>query len=111
MVPQPVKAVIVLYPWPGQWQEAEVEEDERFKREGQTAIDPNVVWIKQTVTIAISLFDGTDLKCLLTWHTTLDWQRMRCNGGHPCFGKRRILVTFMKYFTNRIFRSNSVMQL
>lgn len=49
MVPQPVKAIVLLFPWPGPWKEYLIREDEKIKAEGQPPIDPNVVWIKQTV--------------------------------------------------------------
>lgn len=51
IVPKPVKAVILLFPWPGPWEAGLLAEDEKIKQEGQAPIDPNVVWIKQTVAI------------------------------------------------------------
>ncbi|KAA1470345.1 peptidase C12 ubiquitin carboxyl-terminal hydrolase 1 [Dentipellis sp. KUC8613] len=52
MVPHPVKAVVLLFPIRGGIETARREEDERLKKEGQPAIDPTVVWIKQTISNA-----------------------------------------------------------
>lgn len=49
MVPQPVKAVILLFPVLDQVDPKRDEEDARIAKEGQHPIDSTVVWIKQTV--------------------------------------------------------------
>lgn len=51
MVPQPVKAVILLFPSAFGWRERNAEEDGKIVEIGQHPVDPNVIWIKQTVSI------------------------------------------------------------
>lgn len=48
MIPQPVKAVILLFPTNDAYEKKRREEDARLARDGQHPIDPTVVWIKQT---------------------------------------------------------------
>ncbi|KAG6890289.1 hypothetical protein C0995_009495 [Termitomyces sp. Mi166 len=49
MVPQPVKAVVLLFPIAEILENKRKEEDENIKNEGQPLLDPTVLWIKQTV--------------------------------------------------------------
>lgn len=49
MVPQPVKAVVLLFPISKEYEEKRKAEDERIAREGQHPIDPTIIWIKQTI--------------------------------------------------------------
>ena len=49
LVPQPVKAVILLFPISAGTEAKRKEEDEKIEKDGQHAIDPQVLWIKQTV--------------------------------------------------------------
>ena len=49
MVPQPVKAVVLLFPISKEYEEKRKAEDARIAKEGQHPIDNTIVWIKQTV--------------------------------------------------------------
>ena len=49
MVPQPVKAVVLLFPISKEYEAKRKAEDERIAREGQHPVDPTIIWIKQTV--------------------------------------------------------------
>ena len=49
MVPQPVKAVVLLFPISKEYEAKRKAEDERIAREGQHPVDPTLIWIKQTV--------------------------------------------------------------
>jgi len=49
MVPQPVKAVILLFPVTRMSEEKRREEDTRIANEGQHPVDPTVFWVKQTI--------------------------------------------------------------
>ncbi|KAH9962574.1 peptidase C12 ubiquitin carboxyl-terminal hydrolase 1 [Russula dissimulans] len=51
-VPQPVKAVILLFPIRGKLDELRQQEEAKLKEEGQVHIDPTVIWIKQTISNA-----------------------------------------------------------
>ncbi|KZT10029.1 peptidase C12, ubiquitin carboxyl-terminal hydrolase 1 [Laetiporus sulphureus 93-53] len=52
MVPQPVDAVILLFPITDAIEARAKQEDERIKLEGQHPIDPTVFYIKQTISNA-----------------------------------------------------------
>lgn len=49
LVPQPVKAVILLFPIRDKLEELRLAEEVQFKEKGQVPIDPTVLWIKQTI--------------------------------------------------------------
>lgn len=49
MVPQPVKAVILLFPITDSVDARAKQEDERIETEGQRPVDPTIFWIKQTI--------------------------------------------------------------
>lgn len=49
LVPQPVKALVLLFPIRGKLKELSEEEEAKIKEKGQVPIDPTVFWIKQTV--------------------------------------------------------------
>ncbi|KIY52886.1 cysteine proteinase [Fistulina hepatica ATCC 64428] len=49
LVPQPVHAVILLFPITQAYEEARKEEDEIIEEDGQPFVDPTIVWIKQTI--------------------------------------------------------------
>ncbi|TFK65943.1 peptidase C12, ubiquitin carboxyl-terminal hydrolase 1 [Pluteus cervinus] len=49
MVPQPVIAVILLFPVSEPLAKARKEEDEQIAKDGQPKIDPTILWIKQTI--------------------------------------------------------------
>ena len=51
MVPQPVKAVILLFPITPDYETKRLTEDRQIKEEGQHPVDPTIIWIKQTVRI------------------------------------------------------------
>lgn len=51
MVPQPVKAVVLLFPISEAYEKARKEEDAKIAKDGQHPIDPTILWIKQTVRI------------------------------------------------------------
>lgn len=52
LVPQPVKAVILLFPISAETEAKKKEEDEKVEKDGQHAIEPKVLWIKQTISNA-----------------------------------------------------------
>lgn len=49
MVPQPVKAIVVLFPITDLSESKRKDEDARLTKEGQPTVDSTVLWIKQTV--------------------------------------------------------------
>ncbi|KAI0953998.1 hypothetical protein AcW1_006703 [Taiwanofungus camphoratus] len=49
MVPQPVKAVVLLFPISESIEARKRQEDERIRTGGQHPVDPTVFWIKQTI--------------------------------------------------------------
>jgi ubiquitin carboxyl-terminal hydrolase L3 len=49
LVPQPVKALILLFPIRDKLEELRQEEEAQIKEKGQVPIDPTVFWIKQTI--------------------------------------------------------------
>ena len=49
MVPQPVKAVVLLFPITSASEKKKVEEDEKTQAGTAVPVDPTVIWIKQTV--------------------------------------------------------------
>ena len=49
MVPQPVKAVVLLFPISEEYEKVRKAEDEKIAKEGQHPVDPTILWIKQTV--------------------------------------------------------------
>ncbi|KAJ3505176.1 hypothetical protein NLJ89_g7552 [Agrocybe chaxingu] len=49
MVPEPVKAVVLLFPIDAEGDAKRKEEDERIARDGQPKIDSTVFWVKQTI--------------------------------------------------------------
>ena len=54
LVPQPVKALVLLFPIRGKLKELSEEEEAKIKEKGQVPIDPTVFWIKQTVRPSLS---------------------------------------------------------
>jgi ubiquitin carboxyl-terminal hydrolase L3 len=52
LVPEPVKAVILLFPIRGKLDELRKREEEEIKEKGAVPVDPTVFWIKQTVRLA-----------------------------------------------------------
>lgn len=52
LVPQPVKAVVLLFPVSAETEAKREEEDEKIEKGGQHAIEPEVLWIKQTISNA-----------------------------------------------------------
>jgi len=51
-VPQPVKAVIVLFPITTRFEEKRKEEDAQIENKSRPPVDPTVIWIKQTISNA-----------------------------------------------------------
>lgn len=49
IVPQPTKAVILLFPDVPEAKAHQKEEDERIARDGQPHLDPTIFYVKQTV--------------------------------------------------------------
>ena len=49
MVPQPVKAIVMLFPITDAYETARKAEDAQVLEKGQPALDPTILWIKQTV--------------------------------------------------------------
>ncbi|KAI0343185.1 peptidase C12 ubiquitin carboxyl-terminal hydrolase 1 [Trametopsis cervina] len=49
MVPQPVKAVVLLFPIGEEYEKKRKEEDAKIAKEGQFPLDPTILWIKQTI--------------------------------------------------------------
>ena len=73
MVPQPVKAVILLFPITESIEARRKQEDEKVKTQGQHPVDPTVFYIKQTVSmheislpraISLTAVGGTDRQCM-----------------------------------------------
>jgi len=56
MVPQPVKAVLLVFPITQALEDENKEEDAKIAKEGQSLIDPSIFWIKQTVRSFFRLF-------------------------------------------------------
>ncbi|KAJ8503186.1 hypothetical protein ONZ45_g11074 [Pleurotus djamor] len=52
MVPQPTKALILVFPLTGEIKEKHAEEDKKLRSEGGFPVDPTVLWIKQTISNA-----------------------------------------------------------
>ncbi|KAJ7695172.1 hypothetical protein B0H17DRAFT_1056689 [Mycena rosella] len=52
MVPQPVKAVVLLFPISPESEARRKQEDEEILSKGQPTLDPTVFWIKQTISNA-----------------------------------------------------------
>ncbi|KAJ7077899.1 hypothetical protein B0H15DRAFT_861344 [Mycena belliarum] len=52
MVPQPVKAVVLLFPVSPESETRRKAEDEEILRKGQPELDPTIFWIKQTISNA-----------------------------------------------------------
>jgi ubiquitin carboxyl-terminal hydrolase L3 len=48
MVPQPVKAVVLLFPISKESEARRKQEDEEILSKGQPKLDPTIFWIKQT---------------------------------------------------------------
>lgn len=61
MVPQPVKAVVLLFPISEAYEKARKEEDAKIAKDGQHPIDPTILWIKQTVRIRAVLPERSPL--------------------------------------------------
>ena len=49
MVPQPVKAIVLLFPISKQYEARRRAEDEYIAKHGQHPIDSTILWIRQTV--------------------------------------------------------------
>jgi ubiquitin carboxyl-terminal hydrolase L3 len=56
MVPQPVKAVLLVFPITQALDDENKEEDAQIAKEGLSLIDPSIIWIKQTVRSFFRLF-------------------------------------------------------
>ena len=54
LVPEPVKAVILLFSARGRLEELTNREEEEMKGKGATPVDPTVFWIKPYVSLALS---------------------------------------------------------
>ena len=92
MVPQGVKAVILLFPHKD---DAKKRRDalyaQKLKEVGEGHIDPTVIWIKQTVRLHhfhhwpswFAYADGRIDRSCFVW---IDWKRMRDNGDVARFG-------------------------
>ncbi|KAJ7115800.1 peptidase C12, ubiquitin carboxyl-terminal hydrolase [Mycena epipterygia] len=52
MVAQPVKAVVLLFPISPESEARRKQEDEDIQSKGQPAVDPTIIWIKQTISNA-----------------------------------------------------------
>ncbi|KAJ7155574.1 hypothetical protein C8R43DRAFT_1000466 [Mycena crocata] len=52
MVPQPVKAVVLLFPISPESEARRKQEDEEILSKGQPELDPTILWIKQTISNA-----------------------------------------------------------
>ncbi|KAF7356731.1 Ubiquitin carboxyl-terminal hydrolase [Mycena venus] len=52
MVPQPVKAVVLLFPISKESETRREQEDAEIKSKGQPELDPTIFWIKQTISNA-----------------------------------------------------------
>ncbi|KAJ7281832.1 peptidase C12, ubiquitin carboxyl-terminal hydrolase [Mycena rebaudengoi] len=52
MVPQPVHAVVLLFPISDESERKRKEEDAKIEKDGQPQLDPTLLWIKQTISNA-----------------------------------------------------------
>jgi len=55
MVPQPVFAVVLLFPIRESIKAWKEQEDSNFEKEGLPAVDPTIMWIKQTVSFFLKI--------------------------------------------------------
>lgn len=62
MVPQPVKAVILLFPITSSIEQKARQEDEKIAQEGQHPVDPTVFWVKQTVCSRVLLLSSFSIQ-------------------------------------------------
>lgn len=53
MIPRPVKAVILVFPYEEHRYKRQAE-DERIAKEGKPNVDASVLWVKQTVSVISS---------------------------------------------------------
>ena len=94
MVPQPVKAVILLFPIDEEGEARRKEEDARIAREGQPKIDNTIFFIKQTV--GCLLFKLVRVFCNFSI-CHLDFKRMWNYRSHPCSCQRKCHFLFLVY--------------
>jgi hypothetical protein len=79
MVPQPVKAVLLLFPSTDAQQAKRDSEDAKGN---SVDLDPTIMWIKQTVSTSIASV------AIRFKSVSLDWQCMWYHGPHPRFSQR-----------------------
>ena len=57
MVPQPVKAVILLFPLSDEFKKKREDRcAQKLEKVGKGHVDPTIIWIKQTVSFPLSFF-------------------------------------------------------
>ena len=70
LVPEPVKAIILLFPMRGKLDELRKREEAEIKEKGAVPVDPIVFWIKQTVRLVGAarlwrmIIAGSDQQCV-----------------------------------------------
>ena len=84
LVPEPVKAVVLLFPARGKLEELTNREEEEMKEKGATPVDPTVFWSKQTVRLA----GVVRLSRVIIARS--DQQRMRHDWHLTCIDKREM---------------------
>ena len=84
LVPELVKAVILLFSARGKLEELTNREEEEMKGKGATPVDPTVFWIKQTVRLA----GVARLSRVIIARS--DQQRMRHDWYFTCTDKRKL---------------------
>jgi len=95
MVPQPVKAVILLFPCTDDFKKKrDARYAQKLEKVGKGHIDPTIIWIKQTVRLKFISAFSTPGRTRILLHTMLmpgsifwvDWERMRDYGDVTRFG-------------------------
>lgn len=91
-IPQPVKAVILLFPCTDDFKkDRDARYDQKLKKLGEGHVDPTIMWIKQTVRSEFILspsLHGNKTDTDGFSFVRVDWKRMRNHGNATCSTKR-----------------------
>ena len=83
MVPQPVRAVVLLFPYREAFKKFREEENQLLKSGVLPSVDPNIIWMKQTVRVeyllcgSVKLNDNQDIECL--WYNRSPTRSTKCS--------------------------------